>query len=384
MNKVIPYARQHIDREDIDAVVEVLRGDWITQGPKVEEFEQAVAEHCGVKYAVAYNSGTSALHGAMYAAGIGPGDEVVTSPITFAASANAAVYLGGRPVFADIDPATYCIDIERIEASITERTRAIVPVDYAGYPLDIEAVNLIAKKHNLVVIEDAAHALGARRASPDQRAGSLPLGGQADMTILSFHPVKHIATGEGGMVLTDRAEYYQILKNFRTHGITREAEFLMENHGPWYYEMQELGYNYRLTDIQCALGLSQIKKLEGFVERRNHIARLYDQRLSGIQWLQTPPPAPPGTRHAYHLYPVLVKDGVKRREMFDYLRANGIGVQVHYLPVHLHPYYQRCFDYRRGDFSAAEDFYAREISLPMFPALSIEEQDWVIERLINY
>lgn len=384
MDKIIPYARQHIDQEDIDAVTAVLRGDWITQGPRVEGFEQAAADYCGVRYAVAFNSGTSALHGAMQAAGVGPGDEVITSPITFAASANAALYLGGRPVFVDLDPKTYCIDINRIEEAVTRRTKAVVPVDYAGYPLDIEQVNRIAKKNNLVVIEDAAHALGARRAKGCYAGETVPLGGQADMTILSFHPVKHVTTGEGGMVLTDCPEFYEKLKTFRTHGITRAPERLIENHGPWYYEMQELGYNYRLTDIQCALGISQMRKLEGFIERRNLIARRYDEALAGLEWLRTPPPAPPGARHAYHLYPVLVKEGVSRREVFDYLRSNSIGVQVHYIPVHLHPYYRRRFNHRPGDYPAAEDFYAREISLPMYPDLTAEEQDWVIGKLFDF
>lgn len=384
MDKFIPYGRQYIDQEDIDAVVEVLRGDWLTQGPKVEEFERAVAEYCGARFAVAFNSGTSALHGAMYAAGVGPGDEVLTAPITFAASANAAIYLGGRPRFVDIDPSTYCIDIEKIEASISERTRAIVPVDYAGYPLDIEALNDIARRRGLVVIEDAAHGLGARRTMASQPAAQRPLGSQSDMTILSFHPVKHITTGEGGMVLTDQVEFYRKLTVFRTHGITRETGSLIENHGPWYYEMQDLGYNYRLTDIQSALGISQLKKLEGFILQRNRLAERYDQALAGIDWIQTPPPAPTGSRHAYHLYPILAGPGVNHRELFEYLRDKGIGVQVHYIPVHLHPYYQKCFGYRPGDFPVSEGFYAREISLPMFPGLSLTEQDRVIEDLINY
>ncbi|NPV91591.1 MAG: UDP-4-amino-4,6-dideoxy-N-acetyl-beta-L-altrosamine transaminase [Firmicutes bacterium] len=384
MDKVIPYGRQYIDQEDIDAVVEVLRGDWLTQGPKVEEFERAVAEYCGARYAIAFNSGTSALHGAMYAAGVGPGDEVLTAPITFAASANAAVYLGARPRFVDIDISTYCIHIDKIEASISERTRAIVPVDYAGYPLDIETVNDIARRHGLVVIEDAAHALGARRATAGRPAAGQPLGSQADMTILSFHPVKHITTGEGGMVLTDQVEFYKKMMVFRTHGITKDPGSMQEDHGPWYYEMQDLGYNYRLTDIQSTLGRSQLKKLEGFVAQRNRLAERYNEALAGTSWIQTPPPAPAGSRHAYHLYPILVSPEMDRRKVFDYLRGKGIGVQVHYIPVHLHPYYRRCFGCRPGDFPVSEGFYAREISLPMFPGLSLADQDRVVETLINF
>ncbi|MDD2511036.1 MAG: UDP-4-amino-4,6-dideoxy-N-acetyl-beta-L-altrosamine transaminase [Syntrophomonas sp.] len=370
----IPYGRQNIDQDDIDAVIEVLRSDWITQGPRGEEFEKQVAACCGMSYAVAFNSGTSALHASMYAAGIGPGDEVITSPVTFLATANAAVYLGARPVFVDMDINSYCVDPQLIQAAITPRSRVIIPVDYAGYPVDMSVIKGIARKHNLLIIEDAAHALGARRQG---RA----VGQDADMSILSFHPVKHITTGEGGMVLTDNPELQERLRQFRNHGIVRDASQMMENHGPWYYEMQSLGYNFRLSDIQSALGISQLKKLETFVKERQRIACYYDQAFASIEQLHTPPHPAVGDRHAYHLYPLLLSSEIDRQEVFSYLRERKIGVQVHYIPVHLQPYYCKNYGYAPGDFPVAEDFYRREISLPIFPGLKREEQDYVIHHV---
>ncbi len=371
MNRIIPYGRQSIDEDDIKAVVEVLRSDWITQGPIVDEFEAKAADYCGAKYAVAFNSGTSALHAAMCAAGIGPGDEVITTPLTFVATPNAALYAGARPVFVDIDPASYCLDISRIEAAITANTRAIVPVDYAGYPVDLEKIREIARRHGLLVIEDAAHALGAVR-------GARMVGSQADMTMFSFHPVKHITTGEGGMIVCNDEHYYRRLKMFRSHGIAKDAEACEHCGGPWYYEMRELGYNFRITDIQCALGLSQLRKLDAFLERRRQIASTYDQALSEIDWLSIPRHPSANSKHAYHLYPVLLDSQIERGKFFSYMRSCNIGVQVHYIPVHLQPYYQKVFGYQAGDFPVAEDFYSREISLPIFPGLSRDEQDYII------
>jgi len=376
-NKFIPYGCQYIDEEDIAAVVEALRDPLITQGPRVEAFEETVAAYCGVRYAVAFNSGTSALHGAMFAAGVGPGDEVITSPLTFVASANAAVYMGARPVLVDISRDSYCLDIDKMEAAITERTRAIVAVDYAGYPVDLVRIKEIAARYHLMVIEDAAHALGAKR--DGQMVGS-----QADMTMFSFHPVKHITTGEGGMIVCHDEALYQRLKLLRSHGITRDEALLEGHDGPWYYEMQELGFNYRITDIQCALGLSQLNKLEGFISARNRLARRYDVALNDLAWLDTPPLAVKDGRHAYHLYPIVVQEPVDRRELFNYLREASIGVQVHYIPVHLQPFYRRNFGYSPGDFPLAEAFYAGEISLPMFASLTDADQDYVIERLLNF
>lgn len=377
MHQFIPYGRQNIDEEDIKAVTEALRSDWITQGPRVEEFEVLVAEYCGARYAVAFNSGTSALHAAMYAAGIGVGDEVITTSLTFVATANAALYVGACPVFVDIDKNTYCIDIERIEDAITPRTRAIVPVDYAGYPVDMKRIREIADKHNLIVIEDGAHALGAEREGAK-------VGAQADMTMFSFHPVKHITTGEGGMIACNNPDYYRRLKLFRSHGITKGAEYLEANDGPWYYEMQDLGYNFRITDIQCTLGISQMDKLEKFLQERRLLANKYDQTLGEVKWLRTPPVPFPDSFHAYHIYPLLLGADVNRTEFFTYLREHNIGVQVHYIPVHLQPYYRQRFGYKPGDFPRAENFYAQEISIPLFPGLTREQQEYVIEVIKRF
>jgi len=378
MRKTIPYGSQFIDEEDIGAVVSVLRSPLITQGPMVVEFESRVAQFCGTEYAVAFNSGTSALHAAMHAAGIKPGDEVITTPLTFVATSNAAVYMGAVPVFVDVDPHTLCIDIGRIEAAITPRTRAIVAVDFAGYPVDIASIQEIARRHHLLVIEDAAHALGAMRAGR-------PVGLEADMTMFSFHPVKHITTGEGGMIVCHNERCANQLRACRGHGLEREvANWEYEDEGPWYYEMQELGYNFRMTDIQAALGISQLGKLKQFVARRQEIAAHYDEALQDIPWLKTAPPAPAGDEHAYHLYPILLDPVINRKEFFGYLRANDIGVQVHYIPVHLQPYYQRNFAYGRGDLPVAEDIYAREVSLPIFPALQETDQAYVIQTIKDF
>ena len=377
MHEFIPYGRQNVDEEDIKAVIEALRCDWITQGPRVEEFEARVAEYCGVRYAVAFNSGTSALHAAMYAAGIGEGDEVITTPLTFVATANAALYVGARPVFVDINENTYCIDTEKTEAAITPCTRAIVPVDYAGYPIEMKRIRKIADQHNLVVIEDAAHALGAVREGTK-------VGTQADMTMFSFHPVKHITTGEGGMIVCNNPDYYRRLKLFRSHGITKETEHLEAHDGPWYYEMQELGYNFRITDIQCTLGMSQIKKLEKFLQERRLLAKKYDQTLGEVKWLRTPPVPSPDNCHAYHIYPVLLEADVNRIEFYTYRRGHNICSQVHYIPVHLQPYYRRRFGYKLGDFPKTENFYAREISLPIFPGLTSVQQEYVIRVIKKF
>jgi UDP-4-amino-4,6-dideoxy-N-acetyl-beta-L-altrosamine transaminase len=370
MTYSLPYGRQWIDDDDIAAVTTALKGEWLTQGPMVEIFEQKIAEYVDAEYAVAFNSGTSALHGAYYAAGVRTGDEVITSPITFVATANAGVFLGACPVFVDIDKKTWCIDTDKINEAISNRTKVIAPVDFAGYPVDMTSIREIAQDHSCIVVEDAAHALGAIR-------GDVKVGTEADMTMFSFHPVKHITTGEGGIVTTNNREFAAAMKRFRSHGITKDPELLHKNEGQWYYEMQDLGYNYRITDIQCALGLSQLEKLERFVKRRNEIARMYDEAFRGNEKLVNPPKPPQNSRHAYHLYPVCFT-GVDRKKIFMDLREIGIFCQVHYIPVHLQPYYRERFGYHDGDFPVAENFYQSEISLPMFPAMSDEDVERVI------
>ena len=370
----IPYGRQWIDEDDISAVAKVLQSDWLTQGPDIEEFEREIAEYVGAKYAVAFSSGTSALHGAMFAAGIGPGDEIITSPITFVATSNSAIYLGARPRFVDIDLKTYCIDTAKIEEAITPNAKVIAPVDLAGYPVNIETIMEIARRHNVVVVEDSAHALGAKR-------NGKMVGTEADMSLFSFHPVKHITTGEGGAITTDNEEFYKKMKIFVTHGITKDPALLKRNDGPWYYEMQELGFNYRLTDFQCALGLSQLKKIESFLDRRNEIASMYDEAFKDVKGLVIPPkPEQYSSRHAYHLYPILLTR-TDRKEAYIKLREKGIFAQVHYIPVHLQPYYRNNYGFKKGDYPNAEYYYEHELSIPMYPKMSDEEVNYIIQSI---
>lgn len=369
----IPYGRQYIDDEDIQAVVEVLRSDFLTTGPVIPEFEKLFAEYVGAKYAVAVSNGTAALHIACIAAGIGEGDEVITTPITFAASSNCVLYCGGKTVFADIDPVTYNLDPEDVERKITPKTRAIIPVHYTGQPCDMDRIHQIAEKHNLMVIEDAAHAVGAvykgRR-----------IGGLSDMTAFSFHPVKHITTGEGGMVTTNDEELYQKLVLARTHGITRDEKLLQQNHGPWYYEQLSLGYNYRMTDIQAALGISQLSKVERFLERRYELVKRYDEAFGGIREIGRPLQSP-DVQSAWHLYVIRVDKKI-RRNVFEALRADGIGVNVHYIPVYTFPYY-RANGYDNTCCEKAEELYGQIISLPLYYSLTDEQQDYVIEKVKN-
>lgn len=375
MNKTnfLPYGKQYIDRDDIQAVLDVLNSDWLTTGPKVEEFEKTLAQRAGAKYAVVLNSGTAALHAAYFAAGVGPGDEVITSPITFAATANAALFLGARPVFADVRRDTVNINPAEVERHITTRTRVLAPVDFAGHPADLNAMMDIARRHDLVVVEDAAHALGAA-------CHGRPVGSLADLTIFSFHPVKHITTGEGGAVVTNNKAYYEKMLAFRSHGMVREREKLCDWHGPWYHEMHYLGCNYRLTDIQCALGISQLKKLDLFLEKRQTLVDFYNRELSGLENIELPVTLP-GVSPAWHLYVIRLKgDYPRRRELFEALHRAGIGVQVHYLPVYWHPYYQK-LGYPKGLCPVAEDCYWRALSLPLFPALKLDDANRVVMEL---
>jgi perosamine synthetase len=374
-NTLLPYGRQSVGEDDIQAVVDVLRSDWLTTGPKIGEFEEAFAACVGAKYAVSFSSGTAALHGAAFAAGLEPGDEAITTPLTFAATANCVLYQGATPVFADVSADTLNLDPEKLAARISPRSRAILPVDYAGHPADLDAILGLAARHGLVVIEDACHALGAEYRG--RRTGSI-----ADMTAFSFHPVKHVATGEGGMVTTGRADCADALRRFRNHGISSEAR-QRQAEGQWRYEMVLLGFNYRLTDIACALGLSQLKKLEANLLRRREIAARYAAAFSSLVGV-TLPAVRAGVNPAWHLYPIRLNlDGLSanRAQVFRALRAENIGVNVHYVPVHCHPYYRDRFGYRGGEYPIAENAYERLISLPMFHGMSDQDVGDVIRGL---
>lgn len=368
----IPYGRQSIDEDDIKAVVEVLRSDWLTTGPKVQEFEEAFAARVSAKYAVAVSSGTAALHAAVFAAGIVSGDEVIVPAMTFAASANCVVYQGGTPVFIDVDPETLLLDPVEAEGNITSRTKAIICVDYAGQPCDYDTLRTIAQKHSLILVADACHALGGSYKGR-------PVGSLADLNVFSFHPVKHITTGEGGMVTTGDSDLARRIRIFRNHGITSDHH-QREQQGSWFYEMVDLGYNYRLTDLQCALGISQLRKLSSWVARRQEIARRYDAAFAGVPAVK-PLITREAVSHAYHLYVVrldLKQLRATRSEVFTALRAEGIGVNIHYIPVHLHPFYRKRFGTKPGDCPMAESAYEHVISLPMFAAMTDKDVQDVI------
>ena len=372
---LLPYGRQSIGEEDIQAVVDVLRSDWLTTGPKVGEFEEAFAAWVGAKYAVSFSSGTAALHGAAFAAGLKPGDEAITSPMTFAATANCVLYQGATPVFTDVSADTLNVNPERIVERITSRTRAILPVDYAGHPAEIDTILEVADRHGLVVIEDACHALGAEYRK--RRTGSI-----AHMTAFSFHPVKHLTTGEGGMVTTSRVDLAGTLRRFRNHGISSDAR-QRQSDGQWFYEMVLLGFNYRLTDIACALGLSQLKRLDENLSRRREIAAQYTSAFTELAGIE-PPAVRPGVNPVWHLYAIrldLKKLSANRAQVFRALRAENIGVNIHYIPVHRHPYYRDRFGYKGGEFPVAEEAYDRLISLPMFHGMSDEDVQDVIHAV---
>jgi len=377
----LPYGRQSVDEADIQAVVDVLRSDWLTTGPKVGEFEEAFAAEVGAAHAVCFSSGTAALHAAAFTAGLKPGDEAITTPLTFAATANCILYQGASPVFGDVAPDTLNLDPEQVRQRLTPRSRAILPVDYAGHPADLNPIVEIARERGLTVIEDACHALGAEYKG--SRVGSL-----ADMTVFSFHPVKHITTGEGGMVTTNHPRFAETLRRFRNHGISSDAR-QRQSAGQSHYEMVLLGFNYRMPDIACALGIRQLKKLEANLSRRREIAARYTaafREISGI----IPPVGKSEANPAWHLYPIrldLERLSVGRGQIFRALQAENIGVNVHYIPVHLHPYYRGRFGYRGGEFPVAENAYARLISLPMFHGMTDQDANDVIramEKTANY
>ncbi|MCR9289381.1 UDP-4-amino-4,6-dideoxy-N-acetyl-beta-L-altrosamine transaminase [Saprospiraceae bacterium] len=378
----IPYGRQHITQEDIQAVTRTLQSDWLTQGPMVEAFEKEFAKYTGAQFAVAVSNGTAALHLAALSLGLKPGQKVITTPITFAASANCVHYCGAETVFTDIDPDTALLDIEKVRTLIEQHPKGtfagIIPVDFAGYPVNMEAFRELADEHGLWLIEDACHAPGGAFTDSNNIKQNCGNGAYADLAIFSFHPVKHIACGEGGMITTNDPDLYEKLILLRTHGITKNPDLLLEKHGDWYYEMQTLGYNYRLPDLNCALGLSQLKRADAGIARRIEIAKVYDEvfRFSSLKTL-----APlEATDHAYHLYIIKTKH---RKALYQHLKSVGIYTQVHYIPVHTMPYYQN-LGWRKGMFPEAEAYYEQCLSLPMYPSLTHAEQNFIIEQIKSF
>lgn len=382
-NRFIPYGRQNITDDDVLAVIETLKSDYLTQGPKISEFEKDFANYVGSKYAVAVNNATSGLHLAAIAMRLKPGDKVIVTSMTFAASANCIRFCGAEVVFCDIDKDTYLMDIDKLrsilEASPKGTYAGIVPVDFAGYPLNMAEFKKVADEFGLWIIEDACHAPGAYYIDIDSKKQFCGNSNFADATVFSFHPVKHIATGEGGMITTNSKEIYDKLCMVRTHGITKNPALLTENHGGWYYEMQELGFNYRITDFQAALGISQLKRANAGLKKRQEIAKKYTEAFSGLPGIKTPYISD-NVHHAFHLYVIQVVD---RLGLYNYLHDNNIYAQVHYVPLHLMPYYKQLGN-NKGDLPVVEDYYEHCLSLPMFPTLTSEEQDYVIEKVLSF
>jgi UDP-4-amino-4,6-dideoxy-N-acetyl-beta-L-altrosamine transaminase len=379
---MIPYGKQHITEEDIEEVTKTLKSDFLTQGPKVREFEEKFAEYIGVKYAVAVSNGTAALHLSALALGVNETSKIVTTPITFVASANCVRYCGGEVAFVDIDPTTALIDIELVQKLLASSPKGtyqgIIPVDFAGYPVNLEDLREIADEYDLWILEDACHAPGGffiDSKGIQQKCGN---GVYADLAIFSFHPVKHIACGEGGMITTNNKTLYEKLLLLRTHGITKDISLMKENHGGWYYEMQELGYNYRLSDINAALGISQLKRGDEGLQRRIAIAKKYDEAFANTN-VQIIKPAD-GFKHAYHLYVVQVEN---RKALYDYLKQHNIFAQVHYIPVHYQPYYKQ-LGYKKECYPNANAYYEKCLSLPMYPTLTDEEQNFVIHTIKSF
>ncbi len=378
----IPYGKHNITDEDIQAVIDVLHSRNLTQGPKIKEFENAFAEYINARYAVAVSNGTAALHLSVMALDVKPCEKVITTPITFVASANCVRYNRGEVVFADIDPESFLLDINRVkvllESASPNTYKGIIPVDFAGYPVDLEAYRQLADEYGLWLIEDACHAPGGYFLDSKKQKQFCGNGEFADLTVFSFHPVKHIAAGEGGMITTNNEHLYRRLCSLRTHGIQQDYRKLTENHGPWYYEMQELGFNYRLTDIQAALAISQLKRANQNLERRQQIAQRYDEAFTNTPVRK--PKSKQNILHAHHLYIIQIE---KRDELLKYLRQFNIWAQVHYIPVHYHPYY-RNQGWKKGNLPVAEDFYRQCLSIPMYPTLTEDEQEYVIQKILQF
>jgi UDP-4-amino-4,6-dideoxy-N-acetyl-beta-L-altrosamine transaminase len=380
--KAIPYGRQEITQADKQAVLDTLDSDFLTQGPRILEFEKAFAEYIGAPYAVALANGTGALHLAAIALGVKEGSRVISTPVTFAASANGIKYCGGEVTFSDIDKDNFLLDLNKLEDLLKSKPAGyfsgVVPVDLAGYPVDLENLRFLSRKYGIWILEDACHAPGGSFSDSKKIRHNCGDGSLSDAAIFSFHPVKHIATGEGGMITTARKDIYDHLLTLRTHGITRDPAAMSENHGGWYYEMVELGYNYRLSDMQAALGLSQLSRAGKNLDRRQQIADKYNKELNGLPIVL--PAVKEGFRHAWHLYIIQTE---KRKELYDFLRTKNIFCQVHYIPVHTMPYY-RSLGHKKGDCPVAEAYYDRCLSIPMFPSLTDQEQDYVIDCIRQF
>ena len=391
-DQYIPYGKQYLDKKDLDELTQVFYSDWITQGPKIEEFEQKFADYVGADYAVACSNGTAALHLTCLANNIQEGDIVLSSPISFVASMNCALYCGAKPAFADIDPNSKCISPDSIENVLSKIStpKMIIPVHYSGYSCDMDKIHGLAKDIGAIVIEDACHALGATYTDKTDRTVGIGSCKHSDATVFSFHPVKHITTGEGGMITTNNKDLYEKMLLFRSHGITKQennflhSSFTVNECGQWYYEMQELGFNYRITDLQCALGISQLQKLPDFLKKRRKIVDTYNKAFQDTECVDYIKEQE-GIQSAWHIYPINLKGKLKnkRRKAFEYLRKEQIGVNVHYIPIHLQPYYMKNFGFKKGDFPVAEDFYDTTITLPVFPTMTDNETNRVIKAVFK-
>jgi perosamine synthetase len=381
---MISYGKQTIDQDDIDAVVEILKGDWLTQGPAVDVFEDDFKKYFGAKHVCAVSNGTAALHLTGLALGWQPSDIIITSPITFLATANCIVYAGATPDFVDIDPATYTIDPNLVEKKVKayrtvgQNVKAIIGVDYAGHPCDWKALREIADKYDLQLVNDNCHALGATYLNDKQYVVKY-----ADLVIQSYHPVKHLTTGEGGSILTNNSELDEKVRRLRSHGMTKDPNLMDDNDGPWYYEMHEIGFNYRITDLECALGSNQLKKLDEFVQKRRIIAKNYDDSFADIENLKTPE-VHSTVEHSYHLYPLQIefeKLALTKVQLFEKMRKDDMNLQVHYIPIHLQPFYKKNYGFKEGNFPISENLYKCEVSLPVYPDLTCNEQKKVIGKI---